>query len=230
MAFSGDGRKLTGSDGTIYKGELGAEIAGDGVTALPEGEYIVTSVAGTSSFPAPALGGTTIRVGDYLVVKSGDTITPAVDDDVKPVTLSELCDVTSWTLPFTKEEIETTTFCDDIKTYETGKADAQGTLSGITTIGTTTDEGGFLNQFIDVIKQDGDTSYDVFESSADLLLAKLVANKNNNKGDDIFVFAPVNVYGASIGGDQASAQTFDSNFRFASSAEVNVGLYRVAVA
>lgn len=230
MAFSGDGRKLTGSDGTIYKGELGAEVSGDGVTALSVGEYIVTAVAAVTGFPAAASGGDEIRVGDYIIVKTGQTITPEVGDDVKPLTLTELCDVTSWTLPFTKDEIETSTFCDDIKTYEPGKADAQGSISGITTIGTTTDEGGFLNQFIDVIKQDGETSYDVFESSSELLLAKLVANKNSSKGDDIFVFAPVNVYGASIGGDQSSAQTFDSNFRIASSAEVNTALYRVAVA
>jgi hypothetical protein len=227
MAFLGDGRKLTGKNGTIYKGTLGTEIAGDGSTPLPIGTYIVTGVAATTAFPSNT-DGAEIRVGDPITVRSGITITPAVDDDVKPLTLSELVDISSWELPFTADTIETTTFSDIVKTYERGKTDAAGSLQGIVTIGTTTDDGGFLNQFIDVVKHDGSTSYDVYVQTEELLIAELVANKESSKGDEISVFAPINIYGASIGAAQDAAQAFTSDFRIASSDDVNLVLYRVS--
>jgi len=146
------------------------------------------------------------------------------------ITLTARCDASGVTLPFTADEIETTTFCDGQKTYEVGKTDAQGTISGITTIGTTTDEDGFLGQFIDVIKQDGSTSYDVFEATSEVLFLYFVANKTTSKGDEIAVFLPVNIFSASIGAsDPSSAQSFDTNFRIASYDGVNPALYRFAL-
>lgn len=225
--FTGDGRKLTGNDGTVYSGAIGAEQTGDGATALPEGLYLVSAVGDPTGWPSETTGDS-IRIGDLVKVRSGVTITPETGDKYKAVTLTERCDISSWTLPFTADEIETTTFCDTVKTYEAGKADASGSMSGITTIGTTTDETGFLRQFIDIIKQDGSTSYDVYEQTNEVLFAYLVANKNLSKGDEIAVFAPINIFSASIGGDQAGAQSFDTSFRVASYNGINPALYRFA--
>lgn len=227
MAFAGDGRKLTGSDATVYTGTLGSEVTGDGTTPMAVGYHVATAVTDSSpGFPQPTDGGLSIRVGDVIQVRTGQTITPVAAESWKPITLSELCDISSFTMPFAADEIETTTFCDIIKTYEVGKVDVSGTMSGITTIGTTTDQTGFLGQFIDIIRQDGAVSYDVFAQNSALLFGYFVANKNQTKGDEIAVFAPINIFGASIGGDQASAQTFDTSFRFASSDDVNPALYR----
>ena len=229
MAFAGDGRKLTGSDGTVYRGVLGATVVGDGATDMPVGYHVAVTVTTTTpGFPtqADSANSDPIRPGDVIAVRTGQSIQPTANESYKTITLTELCDISSFTMPFSADEIETTTFCDIIKTYEPGKVDVAGTLTGITTIGTTTDEDGFLRQFIDIIKQDGTTSYDVYTQSASILFGYFVANKTQAKGDEIAVFAPINIFGASIGGDQASAQSFDSSFRFASHDEVNPALYR----
>jgi hypothetical protein len=230
MAFSGDGRKLTGSDGVVYKVTLGTEVTGNGSTNLPVGLHLITAVGGTTDWPtnSGATGAANVTAGRIVRVRTGDVITPTTTDKYKTLTLTQLCDITSFQMPFTAAEIDVTTFCDDIMTYEVGKVDMQGTLSGITTIGTTTDNGGFLNQFIDIVKQDGDTSIDVFESASSVLFGYFVINKNSNKGDELAIFAPINIFGASVGGEMGSAQSFDSNFRLASYSGILPALYRFA--
>jgi hypothetical protein len=226
MAFLGDGRKLTGSDGLIYKGTLGTEVTGDGIVIL-NGLYLVTAVSGTTGWPtAVGAGSTAITAGRIIKAVTADAIKPKVGDKYKPITLAQMCDITSFTMPFSAAEIDVTTFCDDIMTYEVGKVDMQGTLNGITTIGTTTDPGGFINQFIDVIKQDHNTTYEVYESSSSVLFGYFVINKNTAKGDTLAVFAPINVFGASLGGEMSGAQSFDSSFRLASYAGILPALYR----
>jgi len=228
MAFTGDGRKLTGNDGLVYKATIGVEVVGNAVLAMPVGLHLVTAVAAATGFPAKTTG-TIIEVGRLIRVRTGQTITPAVGDKFKTLTLATLCDITSFTMPFTAAEIDTTTFCDDIMTYEVGKVDMQGTMDGITTIGTTTDNGGLLNRFIDIIKQDGITSYDVYQSSAEVYFGYFVVNKTAAKGDELAVFAPVNLFGASLGGAMGDAQGFSSNFRFASYDGILPALYRFAL-
>lgn len=236
MAFTGDGRKLTGSDGTIYKATFGTEVTGDGIATLPVGIHLITAVAGPTGWPvvSGATGAVAIEAGYLIRARTGVTITPAIGDKYKTVTLSELCDIASWTLPFTADEIETTTFCDLVKTYEVGKTDIAGSVSGITTIGTTTGPGGFLQQFTDIIQQDGSTSMDLFKKESAVLFGYFVANDNTSKGDELAYFAPINVFSASLGGDQGSAQTFDSSVRVASYTDdtgviVRPGLYRFAL-
>lgn len=230
MAFSGDGRKLTGSDGTVYKVTIGTEVTGNGSLALTPGLYLITQVGGATDWPTTsgATGATAVTAGRIIRIRTGDSIQPTSTDKYKPLTLTQMCDITSFSMPFTANEIDVTTFCDDIMTYEVGKVDMQGSLSGITTIGTTTDNGGFLNQFIDIVRQDHATSIDVFESASSVLFGYFVINKNANKGDELAIFAPINIFGASVGGEMGNAQSFDSNFRIASYAGILPALYRFA--
>ena len=83
MAFTGDGRKLTGNDGTVYSAAIGAEIT---TGTLDPGIYLVSGVGGTSGFPSAGTG-EGIRVGDVLRVRDADTITLGTGDAVKPLTL-----------------------------------------------------------------------------------------------------------------------------------------------
>ena len=228
MAFFGDGRKLTGNDGTVYKGALGTEVTGTGTAPMPVGMNLIAAVATTTGYP-PKTSGLVAQAGRIIRVRTGVTITPKAGDKYKPITLTELCDISAFTMPFTASQIDTTTFCDDIMTSEVGKTDMSGTLDGITTIGDTTDPGGFLNRFIDVIKQDGSTSYDVYESTSDVYFGYFVCNKTAAKGDEISVFAPINIFGASIGGGMTDAQTFSSSFKFASYSGILPGLYRFSL-
>jgi len=217
MAFTGNGTKLIGDDGFLQNAEYGAEVLGDGATVLPVGTYMIINVAGTSGFPAPASGGTGAAVGDILVVKTGDSITPAVDDDVVTLTLTDQCDVTSWAMEFTKDEIDTTTICDDIKTYRAGKADMSGSVNGIYTTGLTNDKTGKFREFIDIAEQDGDASFDRFEKQENILLGTFFLNKDTNKADEQYIVAAYQIYAQGAGGELGNSQTFSGSFRFASS-------------
>ena len=214
MAFNGDGQKFTGDDGFLQTAEFGAEIAGDGATPLPTGTYLIISVAAVSGFPAPADGGDAAAAGDVIVVGAGVGIIPEVDDDVVTLTLSDKCDVSSWTMEFSKDEIEVTTLCDAIKKYRAGKPDMSGTINGIFTAGISDDPDGDLRQFIDVVKQDGGDSYDKFTQEASIGLGFFYVNNNTAIADIMFVVAPYELYGYSLGGEIGSPQSFSSGFRF----------------
>jgi hypothetical protein len=229
MAFNTGIEKLTGKQGYIYKFTLGAEVEGDGIAALDVGYHVVVTVGSPTGFPAVANGGSSIRPGDLIKVRASDTITPETGDATKPVTLEDLCDVSSWTATLSADEIETTTFCDQVRTYARGKTDLQGELSGIVTANVTTEEDGFLNRFLDIAQQDGSTSYDVFTADSGDLLVYLVSSIGDSGADEFGLWAPIEVFGAGLGGEQASAQTFDSSFRIKTDGEVNVVLTKFAV-
>jgi hypothetical protein len=240
MAFSGDGNKLVGNDGKIYGVELGAEVNGDGVTPLPVGRHLITKVAAVTGWPANSGAGDAVDIepGYIIEFRTGDTvITPETDDDYIPLTETVLCDISAWSLEFSADEVETTTFCDDIKVYEPGKADASGNVSGIITLGETDsyEEYGLLRRFMDIVRQDGGDTIDLYQNLQTPILAELISNERTSKGDVLLYFAPVNLYGislnAGVGGD---AQTFESPMRItnqtagADAVQIKPALYRFA--
>jgi hypothetical protein len=233
MAFTGTGRKLVGRDGVVYGGTPGTEVTGNGALAMPVGLHLVTAVKSTGSgYPASIGGagaGVGIQPGRLIRVRTGQTITPTSDDKYIPLTLVKECSLTSFTMPFSAAEVDTTTSCDDIMTFEPGMVDMQGTMEGIVTIGSSTGPDSFLNRFIDVVQQDGITSYDVYEQSAKIYFGYFQINKNTAKGDELAVFAPINIFGMSLGGGLSDAQSFSSNFRIASYDGILPAAYRFAL-
>jgi hypothetical protein len=241
MAFSGDGQKLIGNDGTVFDATVGTEVEGDGIAALPEGYNMITGVAPSGSgWPATsgATGATQVGLGRIIQVRAGDTaITPAAGDFYVPLTLTELCDLGSWTLQFTSDEVEITGFCDDFKTYRAGKDDVQGGLTGVFRIGTTDKKDGLAitRTFIDIVEQDGGDTVDVYDKLKGAKIVQLVKNKEGRTGDFYDIFAGVELFGYNDGAEQgANAQTFDSSFRFsgffagAASVELLPTMYRRA--
>lgn len=240
MAFKGDGQKLIGDDGTVFDAILGTESEGDGATPLDEGFYIITAVADTSGWPGTsgASGAQQVGVGRIIEIRATDTaITPASGDKYVPLTLSELCDLSAWSIAFSSDEVEITGFCDDIKKYRAGKDDAQGTLNGVFRLGTTDKTTGLrvANSFIDIARQDGGDTFDVYEKEKTPKVVKLVLNKKFDVGDYLEVITPIELFGFNLGAEQgANAQAFDSNFRFtnlsagAASVEILPTLYRRA--
>jgi len=214
MSFNGNGARFTGDNGFGQDVDFGAEIAGDGITELPVGVYLVIGVAAATDFP-PNTTGEEIEEGDIVVVKSGDAITPAVGDDVVTLTLTDKCDLASWTMEFSKEEVDVTTLCDSVKTYRAGKADMAGTMNGVFVAGTTDAIDGDLQEFIDIVRQDGGTSWDKYEQQEEIKLGFFYINNDTNIADEMFVAAPYQAYGMSLGGEMGSPQSFSANFRFA---------------
>lgn len=224
MSFNGDGTKFTGDDGFVQYAVKDSEIAGDGATPLPApGVYLVTKVAAVSSFPSTALSGEAIAPGDFLVLKAGDSITPAIDDDVISFITTDQCDLSSFQMEFTKEEIEVTTLCDLQKKYRAGKADMAGTLNGIFTAGISDATDGILRQFLRIVKQDGDQSFDSFAQQEAILLGFFYINNDLNIADDMYVVAAFQIYGTSLGGEIGSAQSFSASFRFATKSFTDSG-------
>lgn len=241
MAFTGSGQKFIGDDGTVYDAVLGTEMTGDGATPLGEGLYIITAVdSGSSGWPGTsgASGASQVGVGRIIEVRTTDTdITPALGDKYVPLTVSELCDLSSWSVSFTSDEVEITGFCDEIKKYRAGKDDAQGTFNGIYRLGTTDKKTGLAiaRSFIDIADQDGGDSFDVYGKVKGPKLVRLVINDNESIADWVEVWSPIELFGFNIGAEQgANAQTFDSSFRFTNltagtaSVDIEPTLYRRA--
>ena len=240
MAFKGDGTRLIGDDGTVFDSVLGTESSGDGSTPLVEGLFIITAVGGVSGWPGTsgASGAQQVGVGRIIEVRDTDTdIVPEADDKYVPLTVTELCDLSAWSLSFTSDEVEITGFCDDIKKYRAGKDDAQGTMNGVFRLGTNdkTDGLKLTNTFIDMLRQDGGDTIDVYEKAKGPKIVRLVLNKKFDIGDYMSVITPLELFGFNLGAEQgANAQSFDSSFRFtnmnAGTADVEVlpTLYRRA--
>jgi hypothetical protein len=237
MAYTGDGTRLVGDDGSLTRIAFGAEVVGDAVTPLPVGFYLVCAVAGSSGLPATALGGTAIAAGDTITVQTGITITPAVGDDLVTLTPTAVCDVTSFTFPFSRESIDVTNLCDVIKKYRAGKADMDGSMTGNFVVGTTDSTSGLIRPFIRMGKQDGSTSFDSFAQEDSVYLGFFYLIDDTNVSDIEVVIAPFQLYGHQLGGQMGNAQAFDASLKFASlsythtshgAIEINPTLYRWA--
>ena len=195
-------KRLVGKDGEVYAATKGTLIEGNGSTALTDGYYIVAAVASTSSaLPAGLKAG--------YVFKGSAEITPAEGDNVIPLTLARKCDITSFSVEYSADEIDVTTLCDTQRSYRAGFTDATGTLEGVTTIGLSE---YLMEKFIPIIEQTGET-VEVTEINGDALIVRLVLNKQSAGGTVMSYFAPIALTSYNIGASVDDAQTYTANFR-----------------
>lgn len=214
--LTGDGQKFIGDDGIVKRATFGAEVKGDGITPLPVGSYLITSVGTPSGFPSALMGGIDPAGGDVIEVETSISIVPLTDDDVVTLVLEDQCDISSWRMDFTKEEVDVTTLCDFVKKYRAGKGDMAGTMTGIFTAGISDAIDGRLQEFLDIVRQDGAVSYSRYSQQDTIMLGFWYINDSRDIGADIMkVVAPFQFYGDGLGGELGSAQTFESPFRFA---------------
>ena len=195
-------KRLVGKDGEVYAATKGALVEGNGSTALTDGYYIVAAVASTSSALPSGL-----QTG--YVFKGSAEITPAEGDNVIPLTLARKCDVRSFTVEYSADEIDVTTLCDTQRSYRAGFTDATGTLEGVTTIGLSE---YLMEKFIPIIEQTGET-VEVTEINGDALIVRLVLNKQSAGGTVMSYFAPIALTSYNIGASVDDAQTYTANFR-----------------
>ncbi len=200
-------KRLIGKDGKVFKGTKGAVTTGDGATTLTKGKfYVATAIASTSSgFPDGVVVGR-VFVGD-------GTSAPALTEKYFELTLTSKCDITSASVEFTNDEVETTTLCDDVRKYRGGFTDASGSIEGITTLDLTED---VISKFITIQKQDATGEITVTDKNDDLLILAIELNKvDNSDADRAIFFAPATLNGYNIGVNISDAQTFSSDFRIA---------------
>ena len=196
------GRRLIGSDGKLTIGTFGPEITtGD----LVEGSwYIVTALATASGLPTGATVG-------YMFKSEGETLVSG--DKVKLWTGTDMCDVQSWGLEFSKDSVDVTTFCDNVRTKRAGKTDVTGTCEGVFTTEVTSIDGGFLNQFMDIVRQN-ETAYTVKVAEGSTMLCQLYADKTADDPGEVeaFYLAPIELTGFSASAGGEDAQAFSAPF------------------
>ena len=206
---------LIGDDATIEKIEFGTEMSGDGTKTFDvhaggegkgEGEWLITAKAETDSIFG------SLAVGDLFPAAGTEIM--AEGDKAKQVTATPFLDATSWSASFSAKEVETTRLVNKVQTYRKGKADAEGTVKGIFTLGVTGEANGLLNQFVRIIKKDAST-VTVSEINSSPLYIRGVIRDTNKAGETYaFLFAQIELYGVNLGAESGNKQEYTSKFRF----------------
>jgi hypothetical protein len=198
-------KRLVGKDGKVAKCTKGSAVNGDGATPLTDSYYVATTILGTGSgLP------TGLEVG--YIFKGDNTITPETGEVVIPLTFTDLCDVKSASLEFTKDEIDVTTLCDAIKTYRAGFSDATGSLEGVTTIGVTET---IIGKFVPTVVQGADlSSVTISDIDGDTLFLIIEVNETSTVDEPTALYIAPTTFlsysaSAAVDGDQA----YTSNFR-----------------
>lgn len=198
--------RLKGDYGKITTMTLGTEVSAS-TTLTEDTWYLVTAIDSSSSgFPSGATVG-------YLILSDG-TETLAGDDKAKAVTFTDKCDIQSWKLDFSKDDIDVTTLCDNSKTYLPGDTDITGSATGVYKIGTTDEVGGIQNAFVDIVQASG--TYAVNTINDDQIYLKLVTQEDTDNGEtEQFYIMPVTFNTFNQGATRGEAQTFEAGFRLA---------------
>lgn len=204
-------KRLIGSDGQLISGSFGTEVS-SGTVLTADTWYKVTGIDSSGSvFPSGVVTG--------LLYKADGTETLATDDKAQPFEGSLLCDIQSWSLDFSKGDIDVTTMCDGQKVSRAGKTDVTGSIEGVMTIGVTDDVNGFQNRFVSIVKQDGST-YTVSLANDAVFYVQLFTDATTTTGEiESFYFMPIAVTGFSASAGGEDAQTFSSPFKVAPSDE-----------
>jgi len=202
-------KRLIGSDGKLSVGVFG-ELLEPSDTLVIGTWYLVITVGSASKFPSGAAPGYMFKAETAEVLATGDSC--------KAWTSSDMCDVQTWSLEFSKGEVDVTTMCDSSKVYRAAKTDITGSLEGVFTVGVTDSKDGFQNQFVSIVKQDADATepYSIDMVGDSTIIAQLFTDKTTQEGEwESFYLVPMTLTGfsASAGGDEA--QAFSSGFRVA---------------
>lgn len=219
-------KRLSDLDGQLAKATLGTQIDGDDSTPLTDGFYIADVVLATGSgLP------TGIAQGYTFYASTASATTPATGESVTPITFTAFCFVQNATIEFSKDELESTTLCDDVKTYLVGRSDITGSFDGVTTIGDASNSGTaeITQKFIDTVTQTADLSTaTITEIDNGAIYLQLDVNKESTVGENTaFYLLPALLISYSAGVTQGSVQTINSGFRIAADDNVNTQYFEL---
>lgn len=199
--------RLIGADATLEKASFGSTLVTG--TATKGAWYKIVLKTGDTVFPAGYRNGDLIQ-GDGVMTFSST-------NSAQLVTFATVEDCSSWSVEFSKDEIEVTVLSDNVKKYRAGKADASGSIEGINFVSELKKVGGIANKFLRIVN--GDTA-----GNAAAVLSEVDNSEYYFRGllqdDDaigetlVFLFGKIELYGWSAGAAVGDAQTWTSNFRF----------------
>ncbi|HOX30916.1 MAG TPA: hypothetical protein PLB91_01225 [Spirochaetales bacterium] len=214
-----ENKTLIGDDATIEEVTLGTEKLGDATKTLDElaggavgsgkgkGGWIITAKAAAASIFGD------LAVGDYFPADGDEVL--VVGDKAKQVTATELLDASGWSANFNAQEVETTLLRHKVKKYRKGKADADGTLEGVFTLGVTGEASGLVNQFLKVVQKNAAGAITVSAVNSHPIYIRGVIRNTNVSGETYaYIFAQIELFGVSLGAKSGSNQAYSSKFRF----------------
>jgi len=185
-------------------------------------KYIVTTVGGSTALPAGLEEG-------YVFVADGTEDISASGDIVNELTETDACDISGWSLDFSRTEIDSTTLCDDVRKYAAGMVDITGSISGIYKIDVTDVDGSWANKFIDVVSQadeGGVVTIDKIDNSAVVLI--LYLNDVDASGEtETFYVAPVTLLSFSSGVSVGANSPFESSLRISPDSATKLQLAKI---
>ena len=196
---------LSGKHGKATGATFGADIIA-AATLIDESWYLVKGIDASSSvLPTGAVVG--------YMFRSDGTETLVGDDIVKLATFVDKCDIQSWSLEFSKEDIDVSSLCDKQgKVYIPGDLDVTGNLSGVFKIGTTDAIAGIQNAFVDIVQASG--TYAVNAIEEELLYLKLYTQDDTDTGEtEQFYLVPAFFNSFNQGATRGEKQAFESGFK-----------------
>jgi hypothetical protein len=205
--------------GDYGKVAMAADSVVDTGTLTEGAKYIVKTVGGSSTLP------TGVEAG-YVFVADGTEDITSSGDEVILLTETDKCDIQSWSLDFTKSEIDVTTLCDRTKKYVGGKDDVSGSIDGLYKIDITDAVGGIANSFVDIVKQTGEGGTVTVNQAVDsdiILLLYLQEDKSAGETETFYV-VPATLLTFSSAVTEGSASAFSSSLRVKGNPNVNFHL------
>lgn len=212
-------QKLTGKNTHTYTFDPKEPILGDGTKELKAGIYLAKTVAAETGLPTGQEPGKTF--------KSNGTITPKTGDVVFELLLNDRCDFSSLTAEFTFDEIDSTTQCDDVKTYEKGLADANFSVEGIITVGKSED---LISKVLPITQQSADyeTVENIEVNDNPIYFYTELTHGVTKKGvADMALVFPGKMFGLNLGGAADGMQTFSSTVRVVADDNLALHVYQL---
>lgn len=197
--------RLIGSDASLYKMNFGATLASGTMTS--GSWYKIVSISGTGTFAAG------YQVGD-LFLGNGQALNAG--NQAQLGTPELLTDVTSFSLEFSRDEIEVTTLADDIKKYRPGKTDLNGMVEGINFISQMNKDGAITNRFMRVVSATAANASTLRSVDESPVYGQFYIQDDVTTSGEThaFLFGQIELYGYNLGASVADAQSWSSGLRF----------------
>ena len=214
-----EAKTKSGSQAILFSATKGTLIEGDAATPLADNTwFLINAYAGTTTLPYEDDFSTVGRI--FKSPDSGNAITPAVGDDVYPVTMTKFCKVDA-SVSTEKGTIDVTDDCQ--VGYNAMIVDGYTNISGsgsgffkfnVPGGGTVTAQKDFLERFFDLQEDSGAGVYTLTAKNDDDIYIAILKNKDQIATADVQVWlmVPAILTGVTLDNPLKGAQPFDFNW------------------
>lgn len=213
------GKRLIGDDGKLVRCAIGAATSG----SLTAGWWKIKAKAAVASDFGD------LAAGDFYYAPAVVTLT--YGDEAYAVTMTDMTDLSGWSLELSADEVETTVLIDTYKKYRKGKLDANGTATFTFIRGVTDDiTDGLAKYFFKTatIAADGTVSNVTARSDDSLVLIGYIDNETA-AGDSFLATAfEVEFFNFSFPMNSSEAVSFEVPYRLVG--DTDPILYKVTLA